>query len=39
VLDRLSAANAIAYIREASAIHVAVASDASHTLKLLDTLG
>ena len=39
VLDRLAAANAIAYIRESSAIHIAVASDAPHTLKLLETLG
>ena len=29
VLDRLVGANAIAYIREAAAIHVAVASDAA----------
>src|SRR6185437_2008311 len=39
VLDRLTAANAIAYIRESSAIHVAVASDAARTLKLLETVG
>jgi hypothetical protein len=39
VLDRLTAANAIAYIREAAAIHVAVASDAAAKLKLLETLG
>jgi hypothetical protein len=35
VLDRLVAANAIAYIREAGAIHVAVASDAEQKLGLL----
>jgi LAS superfamily LD-carboxypeptidase LdcB len=35
VLDRLVAANAIAYIREAGAIHVAVASDAERKLALL----
>jgi Family of unknown function (DUF5715)/Transglycosylase SLT domain len=35
VLDRLVAANAIAYIREAGAIHVAVASDARRKLALL----
>lgn len=39
VLDRLQAANAIAYIREAEAIHIAVASDAAAKLKLLETLG
>jgi soluble lytic murein transglycosylase-like protein len=39
VLDRLSAVNAIAYIREAAAIHVAVASDAAHKLALLKKLG
>jgi hypothetical protein len=39
VLDRLVAANAIAYIRESAAIHVAVASDASRKLKLLQTVG
>jgi soluble lytic murein transglycosylase-like protein len=39
VLDRLSAVNAIAYIRESAAIHVAVASDAAHTLALLKQLG
>jgi hypothetical protein len=39
VLDRLVAANAIAYIREAAAIHVAVASDASRKLKLLQMVG
>jgi hypothetical protein len=39
VLDRLTAANAIAYIRENSAIHVAVASDAAAKLKQLATLG
>jgi hypothetical protein len=35
VLDRLVAVNAIAYIREAAAIHVAVASDARKKLALL----
>jgi hypothetical protein len=35
VLDRLVAVNAIAYIREAAAIHVAVASDARQKLRLL----
>ncbi|MEP6813593.1 MAG: DUF5715 family protein [Actinomycetota bacterium] len=35
VLDRLVAVNAIAYIREAGAIHVAVASDARRKLALL----
>ena len=39
VLDRLTAANAIAFIRESSAIHVAVASDAAAKLKQLDALG
>ena len=39
VLNRLTAANAIAYIREAAAIHVTVASDAPATLRLLETLG
>jgi uncharacterized protein YcbK (DUF882 family) len=39
VLDRLVAANAIAYIREAAAIHIAVASDATRKLKLLETVG
>jgi transglycosylase-like protein with SLT domain len=39
VLDRLTAANAIAYIREAAAIHVTVASDAPAKLRLLETLG
>jgi soluble lytic murein transglycosylase-like protein/uncharacterized protein YcbK (DUF882 family) len=39
VLDRLQAANAIAYIRESEAIHIAVASDASAKLKLLATVG
>jgi len=39
VLDRLTAANAIAYIREAGAIHVTVASDAPAKLRLLETLG
>jgi Family of unknown function (DUF5715) len=36
VLERLQSVNAIAYIREAAAIHVAVASDAARKLKLLD---
>jgi hypothetical protein len=35
VLERLQAVNAIAYIREAAAIHIAVAADASRKLKLL----
>jgi hypothetical protein len=35
VLERLQAVNAIAYIREASAIHIAVASDAASKLALL----
>jgi hypothetical protein len=39
VLDRLRAVNAIAYIREAAAIHIAVASDAQKKLALLDRLG
>jgi len=39
VLDRLVAANAIAYIREAAAIHIAVAADAPAKIKLLETLG
>ena len=39
VLDRLTAANAIAYIRETAAIHIAVASDATKKLKLLSLLG
>jgi hypothetical protein len=39
VLDRLSAVNAIAYIREAEAIHIAVASDAPQKLKALEALG
>jgi len=39
VLDRLTAANAIAYIREAAAIHITVASDARSKLRLLETLG
>ena len=39
VLDRLEAANVIAYIREAAAIHIAVASDASQKLALLARLG
>jgi hypothetical protein len=39
VLDRLTAADAIAYIREAGAIHVTAASDAAAKLRLLETLG
>jgi hypothetical protein len=39
VLDRLAAADAIAYIREAGAIHVAVASDAERKLALLARAG
>jgi soluble lytic murein transglycosylase-like protein len=39
VLDRLTAANVIAYIREAAAIHVTVAADAPAKLRLLETLG
>ena len=39
VLDRLSAVNALTYIREAEAIHVAVASDAATKLKLVEALG
>jgi hypothetical protein len=39
VLDRLTAVNAITYIRESEAIHIAVASDASAKLKLVETLG
>jgi hypothetical protein len=39
VLERLQAANAIAYLREASAIHIAVASDASQKLRLLNRAG
>jgi hypothetical protein len=35
VLERLQAVNAIAYIREAAAIHIAVASDAPEKLALL----
>jgi hypothetical protein len=35
VLERLQSVNAIAYIREAAAIHIAVASDAARKLKLL----
>jgi hypothetical protein len=35
VLDRLVSANAIAYIREGGAIHIAVASDASRKLALI----
>ena len=38
VLDRLVAANAIAYIREAGAIHIAVASDARAKLDSLASL-
>jgi len=38
VLDRLVAANAVAYIREAEAIHIAVAADAPAKLKLLEKL-
>ena len=38
VLDRLVAVNAIAYIREAAAIHIAVASDAPAKLALLARL-
>jgi hypothetical protein len=38
VLDELQGANAIAYIRESAAIHIAVASDAPAKLKLLRTL-
>ena len=36
VLDRLQAVNAIAYIRESAAIHIAVASDAPAKLALLN---
>jgi len=39
VLDRLVAANAIAYIRESAAIHVAVAGDAPRKLALLSRVG
>jgi soluble lytic murein transglycosylase-like protein/uncharacterized protein YcbK (DUF882 family) len=39
VLDRLAAVDAIAYIREAAAIHVAVATDAPRTLALIEKLG
>ena len=39
VLDRLVAANAIAYIRESEAMHIAVAKDAPAKLKLLETIG
>jgi uncharacterized protein YcbK (DUF882 family) len=35
LLERLQAVNAIAYIREGAAIHIAVASDAAQKLKLL----
>ena len=35
VLDRLQSVDAIAYIREGSAIHIAVASDAASKLALL----
>jgi hypothetical protein len=38
VLDELEGANAIAYIRETSAIHIAVASDAPAKLKQLQLL-
>jgi hypothetical protein len=38
VLDELQGANAIAYIREAEAIHIAVAADAPAELKLLRAL-
>ena len=38
VLDRLQAVNAIAYIRETAAIHIAVAADAEAKLALLDRL-
>lgn len=38
VLDRLQAINAIAYIREPGAMHIAVAGDAAQKLKLLQTL-
>ena len=36
VLDRLQVVNAIAYIREATAIHIAVASDAPSKLAVLN---
>ena len=39
VLDRLSAVNAITYIRESGAIHIAVSSDGSAKLRLISTLG
>ena len=39
VLDRLQAVNAIAFIRESAAIHVAVASDARRKLRLLARAG
>ena len=39
VLDRLEAVNAIAYIRESGAIHVAVAADAARKLALLTRAG
>jgi hypothetical protein len=35
VLDKLAAVNAIAYIREAEAMHIAVASDAARKLALI----
>jgi len=38
VLNQLEGANVIAYIREAAAIHIAVASDASQKLALLQRL-
>jgi Transglycosylase SLT domain/Family of unknown function (DUF5715) len=38
VLDRLVAVNAVAYIREAAAMHIAVSSDAPRKLKLLARL-
>lgn len=38
VLDRLAAINAIAYIRESGAMHIAVAKDAPRKLKLLRRL-
>jgi hypothetical protein len=38
VLDRLTATGAIAYIRESTAIHVAVASNAATDLTLLGRL-
>lgn len=38
VLDELQGANAIAYIQESAAIHIAVATDAASKLKLLERL-